>query len=82
MSDLDPNRLYSIAVASELTGWSREYIRLKIKNKKLVAARIERGPWRINGESLEKMIAPLTAIQPTIPTSRELNRRIRSLLRP
>ena len=76
MSALDPHRLYSIAAASELAGCSRETIRMKIKNKKLVAARIDRGPWRINGESLEKMIAPLTAILTAeAPNVREINRR-------
>ena len=76
MPALDPNRLYSIATASELAGCSRETIRMKIKNKKLVAARIDGGPWRITVESFEKMIAPLTAILTAeVPNVREINRR-------
>ncbi len=49
---------------------------MKIKHKKLVAARIERGPWRITVESFEKMIAPLTAIQTAeVPNTRDIKRR-------
>ena len=77
-----PKRAYSIAEASALAGCSRETIRSKIKSKTLVAARIGRGPWRISVESFDEMIAPLKAIEPTIPTVKELNRRVRNLLRP
>ena len=71
-----PRPLYSIAEASAIAGCSRETIRLKIKHKKLVASRIERGPWRINAESFEKMIAPLTAIQTAeVPNARDIKRR-------
>ena len=51
-------------------------IRQKIMNKKLAAARMDKGPWKIAGHSLAKLVAPIIALQPvTIPTSRELNRR-------
>ena len=79
---VDPNRLYSIAEATVVAGCSRETIRLKIQNKKLIAARIGGGPWRITGESLLNLIAPFLAIQSAVPTPRELNRRACNLLRP
>ena len=73
---IDPNRLYSIAEAQIFARCSRETIRQKIKNKKLAAARIEKGPWKIPGHSLAKMVAPFAALQlETLPTNRELNRR-------
>ena len=74
---IDPNRLYSIAEAQALAGCSRETIRQKIKNKRLVAARIDKGPWKIAGASLANLIAPLTALQPElVPTQQEVNRRL------
>ena len=79
---LDPNRLYSISEAKAIVGCSRETIRLKIENKMLVAARIGRGPWRISGASLLDLLAPLMAIHPAVPTEKELNQRVRDLLRP
>ena len=81
MNTIDPQRTYSITEAAEIAGRSVEYIRLKIKSKKLVAARIDRGPWRIAGASLAKMMAPITAIQPaTVPPDREWAERCRKAL--
>ena len=80
---IDPNKTYSVFEASELMGVCGETIRLKIKKGKLKAARVDNGPWRISGESLAKMMAPLTAIQPaTLPTNTELRRLAHSLVRP
>lgn len=83
MTPIDPQRMYSIAEAAAIADCSGECIRLKIKNKKLVAARIDTGPWQVAGYSLAKMMAPITAIQQaTVPTTTEVNRLIRNLLKP
>ena len=78
---IDPNRLYSIAEARAFAGCSRETIRQKIKNKKLAAARIDKGPWKIPGDSLINLVAPLTAIQPTtVPTDSEITARWKKMI--
>ena len=80
---IEPHKMYSVSVASELMGVCGETIRLKIKKGKLQAARVDNGPWRISGASLIKMMAPITAIQSaTLPTNRELQRLAHSLVRP
>jgi hypothetical protein len=68
---IDPNRTYSVSYASEFAGVSGETIRQKIKHKKLKAARVDNGPWRISGASLVEMMAPVTAIQSNLPTDRQ-----------
>ena len=60
---IESHKTYSVSEASQFMGRSGEYVRLKIKNKKLKAARIENGPWRISGASLIKMMAPITDLQ-------------------
>ena len=77
---IEPHKMYSVSVASELMGVCGETIRLKIKKGKLQAARVDNGPWRISGASLIKMMAPITDLQPTLPTDRELLARTRKAL--
>ncbi len=77
---IDANKTYTVAEASELAGVCGETIRLKIKNKKLVAARVDHGPWRVAGASLLNNFAPVLELQRvTVRTSREKNKRAHQL---
>ena len=80
MNTIDPNRTYSIPEASELFGVSGETIRLKCVAKKLHAARVDNGPWRIAGASLLAHFAPVLELQQvTVRTIRENTRRALAL---
>lgn len=79
---VDASKTYSVSEASELMGVCGETIRLKIKNKKLVAARVDNGHWKIAGASLLAHFAPVLALQDvTVRTDREKNKCARQLQR-
>jgi len=79
---IDASKTYSVSEASELVGVSGETIRLKCVAKKLHAARVDNGPWRIAGASLLAHYAPVLDLgQVTVRTDRGLKERYRSLLR-
>jgi len=65
-SNIDPQKFYSVSEVAEMLGCTTECVRQKIKRKELLAARLGRGPWRISGESLIGLYAPLSAIAPVI----------------
>jgi len=82
-SNIDPQKIYFVSEVAEMLGCTTECVRQKIKRKELSAARLGRGPWRISGESLRQLCAPLFAISPAVKvaTIKEIEKRMKDFFK-